>query len=131
MKDHTYISTQLAKANITTTQRSLDLGDAIWIARPKIPLSQTTKPSCQKNMSFPTSSSANALTTSSAPSKSKRFTEQKFRLQRCGISSQNIIYLIEENELSKENREIWIDSGKIATAMAETQMVNGFFAKRT
>ncbi|CAG8652029.1 6698_t:CDS:2, partial [Scutellospora calospora] len=58
--------------------------------------------------------------------KDGRFREQKFRLSKSGASQ--IIYLIEDYNL-EEVVEFGIDA--IKTAISSTQMLNGFFLKRT
>ena len=56
-----------------------------------------------------------------------RFSEQKHRLRRSGV--QNVIYLIEEVALSPEKQQRFADA--ISSAIASTQVVNGFFVKQT
>ncbi|MDI1492310.1 MAG: Crossover junction endonuclease mus81 [Ramalina farinacea] len=56
-----------------------------------------------------------------------RFSEQKHRLRRSGV--QNVIYLIEEVALSPEKQQRFAEA--ISSAIASTQVVNGFFVKQT
>ena len=68
--------------------------------------------------------------------KDGRFHEQKWRLRRCGIK--NIIYLIEDlgNWVPGGSNGGGADDGRymreaVNTAISSTQVVNGFFLKRT
>lgn len=56
-----------------------------------------------------------------------RFSEQKHRLRRSGVK--NVIYLIEEVALSPEKQQRFAEA--ISSAIASTQVVNGFFVKQT
>ena len=56
-----------------------------------------------------------------------RFQEQKFRLRKSGV--RNVVYLIEEFSLSAEKRAKFHEA--IQSAIASTQVVNGYFVKRT
>ena len=62
--------------------------------------------------------------------KDGRFHEQKFRLRRSGVK--NVIYLVEEFNVPQEADGL---SGKyqdmVASAMASTQVVDGYFVKKT
>ena len=97
----------------------MELGDVIWVARKynsftqeEIVLDYIIE---RKRMDDLVSSI-----------KDGRFREQKFRLSRSGIGQ--IIYLIEDYNL-KEVAEFGIDA--IKSAMTSTQVLNGFFLKRT
>ena len=56
-----------------------------------------------------------------------RFQEQKFRLRKSGV--RNVVYLIEDFSLSAEKGAKFHEA--IQSAVASTQVVNGYFVKRT
>ena len=134
VKDREYISEELQKQGITTTTRGLPLGDALWVARPK---------PAYENLLV----SANVDGDGEGPNeivldhiierkrlddlifsiKDGRFHEQKFRLRRSGIS--NVTYIIEDFSVSAERGEKYGEA--LLSAMASTQVVNGYFVKQT
>ncbi|KAK9702212.1 Crossover junction endonuclease mus81 [Basidiobolus ranarum] len=59
--------------------------------------------------------------------KDGRFKEQKFRLNNCGASQ--IVYLVEGNEA--DGTRAFGGSTAIQTALSSTQVVDGFFLKKT
>ncbi|PKY54845.1 hypothetical protein RhiirA4_502602 [Rhizophagus irregularis] len=118
-KDRDYIQDTLQQKGLKISVRNLELGDVIWVARKynsftqeEIVLDYIIE---RKRMDDLVSSI-----------KDGRFREQKFRLSRSGIGQ--IIYLIEDYNL-KEVAEFGIDA--IKSAMTSTQVLNGFFLKRT
>ena len=61
--------------------------------------------------------------------KDGRFHEQKFRLRRSGIK--NVIYLIEEFTVTQDSATASKYHEMVASAIASTQVVNGYFVKKT
>lgn len=61
--------------------------------------------------------------------KDGRFHEQKFRLRRSGIK--HIIYLIEEFNVTHDSANGLKYQEMVASAIASTQVVNGYFVKKT
>jgi crossover junction endonuclease MUS81 len=63
--------------------------------------------------------------------KDGRFHEQKFRLRRSGIK--NVIYLIEDFAVTHESNTAAVAKyfEMVSSAIASTQVVNGYFVKRT
>lgn len=61
--------------------------------------------------------------------KDGRFHEQKFRLRRSGIK--NVIYLIEEFTITQDSATASKYQEMVASAIASTQVVNGYFVKKT
>jgi crossover junction endonuclease MUS81 len=125
-EDRTYIPTQITSLGITPIQRSLSLGDAFWTAKPK---TTPSNPHSSEEYILPHIVERKRLDDLVASIKDKRFHDQKFRLQRCGIPTQSITYLIEEYSMSDQQK--LAEADRIATAKAETQIVNGFFVKCT
>ena len=134
MTDRDYISSELLKSGVRPVTRALPLGDALWIA-------------CVKQSHEHILNAANAddeedgryeivldhilerkrLDDLIGSIKDGRFHEQKFRLRRSGLK--NITYLIEEFSISAEHGEKYGEA--VASAIASTQVVNGFFVKQT
>ena len=56
-----------------------------------------------------------------------RFHEQKFRLRRSGIS--NVTFIVEDFSISTERGEKYGEA--LSSAIASTQVVNGYFVKQT
>ncbi|KAI8833850.1 hypothetical protein BJ741DRAFT_254463 [Chytriomyces cf. hyalinus JEL632] len=112
----------LVNRNVKVEQRMLELGDIMFIARPKtngqyhgddeIVLEYIIE---RKTMDDLVSSI-----------KDGRFKEQKFRLSECGAP--NVIYVIEE--VSTESAE-YFGMDAVHTAITQTQFENGFFVKKT
>ncbi|TPX64868.1 hypothetical protein CcCBS67573_g08294 [Chytriomyces confervae] len=112
----------LVNRNVKVEQRMLELGDVMFIARPKtngqyhgddeIVLEYIIE---RKTMDDLVSSI-----------KDGRFKEQKFRLSECGAP--NVIYVIEE--VSTESAE-YFGMDAVHTAITQTQFENGFFVKKT
>lgn len=119
-QDRDYFRRKLAEKGVNVITRSLDLGDVIWVARKKGSLNQSDEVFLdyiieRKRMDDLVSSIRDG-----------RFVEQKTRLKRSG--SEKVIYLVEEY-----NQQEIINHGvqAIQTAMSSTQIIDGFFLKRT
>ena len=141
--DRTYIEDELAKQDVIPIVRSLEIGDALWVAK-------TNRAShlAELGEPFTTNSTSNPLNRALSSHdeivldyiierkrfddlegsiKDGRFQEQKFRLKRCGIP--NITYLVEEFGMGREENPRSLEM--IETAIASTQIVDGFFVKQT
>lgn len=128
--DRDYISKVLGKMGITPTVRSLELGDALWVARCKDPnlLSRYGEEGDEVMLDWILERKRLDDLLSSV--KDGRFHEQKFRFYRSNV--RNVIYLIEEMELLDEGPVINMRNQEvIASAIASTQVVNGYTVKRT
>ncbi|KAG0057282.1 Crossover junction endonuclease mus81 [Gryganskiella cystojenkinii] len=120
-KDRDYIEDEIGKAGIKVLRKPLDIGDVIWMACPNDP--QFDGPTEivldyvleRKRMDDLVSSI-----------KDGRYTEQKFRLRRSGLG--HVIYLV---ETYKQNEEYDVGAEALRTAMASSQVHEGFFLKRT
>lgn len=113
-RDRAFIEEQLFQSGISLQARTLDVGDAMWIAKcqdgREVVLDHIVE---RKRMDDLVHSI-----------KDGRFHEQKFRLQRCG--ARQIIFVIEETNL----QDVISYQEAIQTALSSTQVVNGFFVKR-
>jgi crossover junction endonuclease MUS81 len=114
--DRLYIQNNLSAAQVTPLTRKLEVGDAMWIAR-----SHETGQEIVLDFIV----ERKRLDDLVSSIKDGRFHEQKFRLTKSGLK--NVIYIVEEFAL----REAVDMQESILTAISSTQVVNGFFVKRT
>ena len=134
VKDRDYISEELQKRGTTPITRALPLGDALWIARPK--------PAYERVLAIANvdddGEGCNEIVLDHILERKRlddlifsikdgRFHEQKFRLRRSGVP--NVIYIIEDFSISAERGEKYGEA--VSSAIASTQVVNGYFVKQT
>lgn len=130
--DRDYIANELMKKGITPQVRALELGDAMWVAKCRDPsfLSQYGEEGDEVMLDWIIE--RKRLDDLIGSIKDGRFHEQKFRLRRSGIK--HVIYLIEEFTA------VHAEAGgggamkyqeMVASAIASTQVVNGYFIKKT
>ncbi|KAE8350650.1 ERCC4 domain-containing protein [Aspergillus coremiiformis] len=129
--DRDYISNELDKKGITAQVRALELGDAIWVAKfhdPKF-LSQYGEEGDEVMLDYIVE--RKRLDDLIGSIKDGRFHEQKFRLRRSGMK--NVIYLIEEFAVTHDTNSSTAMRYQemVASAIASTQVVNGYFVKKT
>ncbi|EED19876.1 DNA repair protein Mus81, putative [Talaromyces stipitatus ATCC 10500] len=131
--DRDYISKELEAKGITTQVRALELGDAMWVAKCTKPDYLTRHGEEGDEVMLDWIVERKRLDDLIGSIKDGRFHEQKFRLRRSGIS--NVVYLIEEFAVSHSSANA---SGNVpnyqdavASAIASTQVVNGYFVKKT
>lgn len=112
--------------------RALELGDAMWVAKFKDPnfLSRHGEEGGDEVM-LDWIVERKRLDDLVGSIKDGRFHEQKFRLRRSGIK--NVIYLIEEFNVTYDANTTSAPKYQemVASAMAATQVVNGYFLKKT
>ncbi|KAL1990910.1 hypothetical protein VTN49DRAFT_5913 [Thermomyces lanuginosus] len=130
-KDRDYIANELSKKGITAHVRSLELGDATWVAKCKDRRFLSNYGESGDEVMLDWIIERKRLDDLVGSIKDGRFHEQKFRLRRSGIP--NVIYLIEEFAIAHDAMG---PSGTriqeaVASAIASTQVVNGYFVKRT
>jgi crossover junction endonuclease MUS81 len=125
--DRDYLQEELAKKGVKPVMRSLDLGDALWVAKCNDPGFLARHGAEGDEVVLDYIVERKRLDDLIGSIKDGRFHEQKFRLRRSGI--QNVVYIIED---------ITLDSGyfqkfeeAVQSAIASTQVVNGYFLKRT
>ncbi|KAM5429422.1 Crossover junction endonuclease mus81 [Microsporum canis] len=129
-QDRDYISNGLAKRGVTPMIRALEIGDINWVAKCKDPnfLAQYGEQGDEVVLDWIVERKRLSDLLSSI--KDGRFHEQKFRLRRSGIK--NVIYLVELMTLTNANiASINRDMAAITSAIASTQVVNGYFVKQT
>ena len=129
--DRDYISEELAKKGVKAITRALPVGDALWVARirnPPAELLRTGEDGVGRDeVVLDYIVERKRLDDLIGSIKDGRFHEQKFRLQRSGVK--NVTYLVENFTISEERQSKMGDA--VASAIASTQVVNGFFVKRT
>lgn len=118
---------ELAKKGVVPIMRSLELGDALWIAKCKDGgfLSRHGAEGDEVVLDYVVERKRLDDLISSV--KDGRFHEQKFRLKRSGIK--NVVYIIEEISMDSETLDRRAEM--VQSAIGSTQVVNGFFVKKT
>ncbi|KAJ5643655.1 uncharacterized protein N7484_006162 [Penicillium longicatenatum] len=130
--DRDYIANELIKQGITPQVRALELGDAMWVAKCHDPAFLSRHGEEGDEVMLDWIIERKRLDDLIGSIKDGRFREQKFRLRRSGIK--NVIYLIEEFSIT--HPETGGGSAQkyqemVASAIASTQVVNGYFVKKT
>ncbi|BCR84797.1 crossover junction endonuclease MUS81 [Aspergillus chevalieri] len=130
-KDRDYISNELTKRGVTPEVRALELGDAMWVARvhDQSILSRHGEENANDEIMLDWIVERKRLDDLVGSIKDGRFHEQKFRLRRSGI--RNVIYLIEEFTVTQDSAMASKYHEMVASAIATTQVVNGYFVKKT
>ena len=125
--DRDYISEELTKKGSKPLVRPLELGDFFWVAKCHDPdlLSRHGEEGSEICLDWIVE--RKRLDDLVGSITDGRFQEQKFRLRKSGVK--NVIYLIEEFSLSTEKSTKFHEA--IQSAIASTQVVNGYFVKRT
>ncbi|KAJ5155865.1 hypothetical protein N7492_008668 [Penicillium capsulatum] len=130
--DRDYIANELMKQDITPQVRALELGDAMWVAKCKDPALLSRYGEEGDEVMLDWIIERKRLDDLIGSIKDGRFHEQKFRLRRSGIK--HVIYLIEEFSVTHPdagggNAQKYQEM--VASAIASTQVVNGYFIKKT
>ncbi|KAL8770547.1 MAG: hypothetical protein Q9209_003803 [Squamulea sp. 1 TL-2023] len=126
-EDRGYIEKELISKGIRPTVRSLPLGDFFWVAKCTDPrlLSRYGEEGTEIALDYIIE--RKRLDDLISSIKDGRFHEQKFRLRRSGV--RNVVYLLEDIAISQETRSKYHEA--VQSAIASTQVVNGYFMKRT
>ncbi len=125
--DRSYIQQELAKRGVTPITRSLELGDALWVAKCH-DAGQLARGGAEGDeIVLDWIVERKRLDDLIGSIKDGRFHEQKFRLRRSGV--RNIVYLVEEMALDAGYYQKY--EAAVQSAIASTQVVNGYFLKRT
>ncbi|PBP15872.1 ERCC4 domain-containing protein [Diplocarpon rosae] len=123
-KNRDYLLDHLEKKDVKPTSRGLSLGDFLWVAKLHDPNLLQRRGLEGSEVVLDYVVERKRLDDLVSSIKDKRFLEQKFRLRRSGVK--NVIYIIEEAKIEVEHY-----AQHIASAIASTQVVNGFFVKKT
>ncbi|KAL8295212.1 hypothetical protein RB600_000948 [Gaeumannomyces tritici] len=125
--DRDYMQQELAKKGITPIMRSLELGDALWVAKCDDPALLGRAGAEGDEVVLDHIAERKRLDDLVSSVKDGRFHEQKFRLRRSGV--RNVVYIVEEIAMDGQYFQRYEDM--VESAIASTQVVNGFFLKRT
>jgi len=126
-EDRDYIADCLLKNGVRPLVRPLDLGDFLWVAKVNDPGLLSRYGEEGDEIALDWIVERKRLDDLVGSITDGRFQEQKFRLRKSGV--RNVIYLIEEFSLSAEKSQKFHEA--INSAIASTQVVNGYFVKRT
>lgn len=130
-KDRDYISNELHRKGVPHDVRALELGDVMWVAKFHDArfLAQHGEEGDEVMLDYIVE--RKRLDDLLGSIKDGRFHEQKFRLQRSGMK--NVVYLIEESAIAHDpasgSAQRYQDM--ITSAVTSTQVVNGYFVKKT
>ncbi|KAG6029511.1 Crossover junction endonuclease mus81 [Claviceps sp. LM458 group G5] len=125
--DRDYMQEELAKQDATPIMRSLELGDAQWIAKCHDPTLLPRLGAEGDEVVLDWIVERKRMDDLIGSIKDGRFHEQKFRLNRSGV--QNVIYIIEDMTVDSQTWQRFEES--VYSAIASTQVVNGYFVKQT
>ncbi|KAG6041862.1 Crossover junction endonuclease mus81 [Claviceps citrina] len=125
--DRDYMQDELAKQNAAPIMRSLEVGDAQWIAKCHDSTLLQRSGAEGDEVVLDWIVERKRLDDLIGSIKDGRFHEQKFRLKRSGI--RNVIYIIEDISIDPQIWQRYEDT--VSSAIASTQVVNGYFVKRT
>jgi crossover junction endonuclease MUS81 len=126
-QDRDYMAIELAKKGVKPIMRSLALGDALWVAKCKDPNFLPSIGAEGDEIVLDYIVERKRLDDLVASIKDGRFLEQKFRLKKSGVK--NVIYIIEEIAMSSESFDRYEEA--VESAIASSQVVNGYFVKKT
>ncbi|XP_067831734.1 crossover junction endonuclease MUS81 isoform X3 [Heptranchias perlo] len=119
--------TELRKNKIDFDVRKLHVGDFLWVAREKVQHSagQLHSPRARE-LVLDYVVERKRMDDLCGSIVDGRFREQKFRMKRCGL--RNRIYLVEDCSFVKH---LSLPESTLQQAIVNTQVVDGFFVKRT
>lgn len=125
--DRDYMQEELAKLGVKPIMRSMELGDAQWIAKCHDPALLAAQGAEGDEVVLDWIVERKRLDDLIGSIKDGRFHEQKFRLKRSGV--QKVIYIIEEITMDLASLQRYQEA--VDSAIASTQVVNGYFVKKT
>ncbi|PNY27138.1 Crossover junction endonuclease MUS81 [Tolypocladium capitatum] len=125
--DRDYMQDELAKQGAKPIMRSLEVGDATWIAKLHDPNLLSRHGAEGDEIVLDWIVERKRLDDLIGSIKDGRFHEQKFRLNRSGVKK--VIYIIEEISMDLASLQRYEEA--VQSAIASTQVVNGYFVKRT
>lgn len=125
--DRDYMQEELTKRGVRPIMRSLELGDAQWVAKCHDPELLRRHGAEGDEIVLDYIVERKRLDDLIGSIKDGRFHEQKFRLKRSGVKF--VTYLIEEISLDQSHFQKYEEA--VQSAIASTQVVNGFTVKKT
>lgn len=125
--DRDYMKEELAKHGVTPIMRSMEVGDAQWIAKCHDSTLLSRHGAEGDEIVLDWIVERKRLDDLIGSIKDGRFHEQKFRLNRSG--AKKVIYIIEDITMDPQSYTRYEEA--VQSAIASTQVVNGYFVKRT
>jgi crossover junction endonuclease MUS81 len=126
-QDRDYMQNNLTTADIKPIMRALELGDILWVAKVHDPNLLSRLGAEGDEILLDWIVERKRLDDLVGSIKDGRFHEQKFRLAKSGIK--NVIYIIEEISMNADHFQKYEEA--VESAIASTQVVNGYFVKKT
>ncbi|XP_061091844.1 crossover junction endonuclease MUS81 isoform X2 [Conger conger] len=118
---------ELQRNGVTFDIRKLNVGDFLWVARERVtPVPGQLRPPTARELVLDYVIERKRIDDLCGSIIDGRFREQKFRLKRCGL--RRPIYLVEE--CGSAGAHLSLPESTLQQAMANTQVVDGFFVKR-
>ncbi|KAL2875380.1 Crossover junction endonuclease mus81 [Colletotrichum sp. CLE4] len=127
VKDRDYMQDELTKKGIKPIMRALDVGDAQWIAKCHDPTALSRHGAEGDEVVLDWIVERKRLDDLVSSIKDGRFHEQKFRLRKSGVK--HVVYIVEE--ISLDSAYFSKIEEMVQSATASTQVVNGYFLKKT
>ncbi|KAK2593819.1 Crossover junction endonuclease mus81 [Conoideocrella luteorostrata] len=125
--DRDYMQDELAKQDAAPIMRSLEVGDAQWVAKCHDSTLLQRLGAEGDEVVLDWIVERKRLDDLIGSIKDGRFHEQKFRLKRSGVKK--VIYIIEDISIDATTWQRYEEA--VQSAIASTQVVNGYFVKRT
>ncbi|KAM7208082.1 hypothetical protein V8F20_001628 [Naviculisporaceae sp. PSN 640] len=126
--DRDYMQQELTKKGVKPIMRSLELGDALWVAKCNQPGWLQRYGGEGDEIVLDWIVERKRLDDLITSIKDGRFHEQKFRLRRSGVK--NVVYLVEEISMGNSTFFQKYEEA-VQSAVASIQVVNGYFLKKT
>jgi crossover junction endonuclease MUS81 len=126
-KDRDYMKDELENKGVKPIMRALDLGDVLWVAKLRTPDLLSQRGAEGDEILLDWIVERKRLDDLISSVKDGRFHEQKFRLRKGGVK--NVVYLVEEISMHAETLDKCGEM--VESAIASTQVLNGFFVKKT
>lgn len=126
--DRDYMQQELTKKGVKPIMRSLELGDALWVAKCNQPGWLQRYGGEGDEIVLDWIVERKRLDDLVTSIKDGRFHEQKFRLRRSGVK--NVVYLVEEISMGGSAFFRKYEEA-VQSAVASIQVVNGYFLKKT
>uniref|UniRef100_A0ABM5F4G8 Crossover junction endonuclease MUS81 n=1 Tax=Pogona vitticeps TaxID=103695 RepID=A0ABM5F4G8_9SAUR len=118
---------ELQRNNVPFSIRKLHVGDFLWVARKRAsPVAGERQPAAIQELVLDYVVERKRMPDLCSSIIDGRFREQKFRLRQCGL--RHPIYLVED---SGSGQHLSLPEKTLQQAIVNTQVVDGFFVKRT
>lgn len=125
--DRDYMQNNLVTSGVRPIMRALELGDTLWVAKVCDPALLSRLGAEGDEVLLDYIVERKRLDDLVSSIKDGRFHEQKFRLRKSGIK--NVIYIIEEISMNADHFQKYEEA--VQSAIAGTQVVEGYFIKKT